>query len=245
MAINDPGNIVDDKHRLKDDAPYIVHVTHTSSGKPIEEALAVTLKSYFLSLGDDRKNLLRHYKIVDVVRKIVGVGSVGTRCWVIFLTGNNADDPLFLQVKEAQPSVMEPFLSNSTYPNHGQRVVQGQRLIQGAPDIFLGWGEIDGMHFYVRQLRDMKGGVEFDPNTVNLKNLPPYCKLCAWALALAHAKSGDAAMIAGFTGNSEELDDAMVRFGFAYADQNEKDFNALAAAARRGRIKVAEPEGKK
>ena len=238
-------DIVDDKHRLKDDAPYIVHVTHTSTGKPIEEALAVTLKSYFLSLGDDRKNLLRHYKIVDVVRKIVGVGSVGTRCWVIFLTGNNADDPLFLQVKEAQPSVMEPFLSNSTYPNHGQRVVQGQRLIQGAPDIFLGWGEIDGMHFYVRQLRDMKGGVEFDPNTVNLKNLPPYCKLCAWALALAHAKSGDAAMIAGFTGNSEELDDAMVRFAFAYADQNEKDFNALAAAARSGRIKVAEPEGKK
>ena len=238
-------DIVDDKHRLKDDAPFIVHVTHTSAGRTIEEGLALTLNSYFLSLSDDRKNLLRHYRIVDVVRKIVGVGSVGTRCWVIFLTGNNPDDPLFLQVKEAQPSVMEPFLSKSIYPNYGQRVVQGQRLIQGAPDIFLGWGEIDGMHFYVRQLRDMKGGVEFDPNTVNLKNLPPYCRLCAWALALAHAKSGDAAMIAGYAGNSEELDDAMVSFALAYADQNEKDYNALSEAAKKGRIKVALPEVKK
>ncbi len=238
-------DIVDEKHRLKDDAPYIVHVTHTSTGKPIEEALAVTLKSYFHSLSDDRKNLLRHYKIVDVVRKVVGVGSVGTRCWIIFLTGNSPDDPLFLQVKEAQPSVLEPFLSGSIYPNHGQRVVQGQRLIQGAPDIFLGWGDVDGMQFYVRQMRDMKGGVEFDPNTVNIKNLPAYCKLCAWALALAHAKSGDAAMIAGYTGNSDELDEAMVNFAFAYADQNEKDFNALVAAAKSGRIKVAQEQTKK
>ena len=235
-------DLVDDKYRLKDDAPFIVHETHTQAGRPIEEALELALESYFLSIGDDRKKLLGHYKIIDVARKVVGVGSVGTRCWIIFLRGNNLNDPLFLQVKEAQPSVLEPALSKSIYENHGQRVVQGQRLLQGAPDIFLGWGEQDGMHFYVRQLRDMKGGVEFDPKTVKLENIPPYCRLCAWAMALAHAKSGDAAMIAGYAGNSDELDEAMVRFAFAYADQNEKDFNALNAAAKSGRIKVAQVE---
>jgi uncharacterized protein (DUF2252 family) len=238
-------DLVDDKYRLKDDAPFVVHETHTQAGRPIEEALELFLESYFLTIGDDRKKLLRHYKIADVVRKVVGVGSVGTRCWVIFLTGNSADDPLFLQIKEAQPSVLEPFLSKSIYPHAGQRVVQGQRLIQGAPDIFLGWGEQDGVQFYVRQLRDMKGGVEFDPKSVKLENIPVYTSLCAWALALAHAKSGDAAMIAGYTGNSDEFDEAMVRFAFAYATQNEKDYDALTAAAKSGRIKVASPEAKK
>ena len=232
-------DIVDNKYRLKDDAPFVVHETHTQSGRPIEEALGLLLESYFLSIGDERKKLLGHYRIVDVARKVVGVGSVGTRCWIVFLTGNNNEDPLFLQVKEAQPSVLEPFLSPSSYTNHGQRVVQGQRLIQGAPDIFLGWGEQDGFHFYVRQLRDMKGGVEFDPKTTKLQNISPYSKLCAWALALAHAKSGDAAMIAGYAGNSDELDEAMVRFAFAYADQTEKDFKALGVAAKLGRIQVS------
>ena len=235
-------DIVDDKYRLRDDAPFIVHETHTKAGRPIEEALGLMLGSYFLSLADDRKNLLQHYRIVDVARKIVGVGSVGTRCWIIFLIGNNTGDPLFLQVKEAQPSVLEPFLSKSDYSNPGQRVVAGQRLIQGAPDIFLGWGEQDGINFYVRQLRDMKGGVEFDPATAKLETYPEYCKLCAWALALSHAKSGDAAMIAGYAGNSNELDEAMVRFAFAYADQTEKDHQALAAAAKSGRITLAAAE---
>ena len=234
-------DLVDDKYRLKVNAPFIVRETHTQAGRPIEEALGLLLESYFKSLAHDRKNLLKHYRIVDVARKIVGVGSVGTRCWVIFLTGNNSDDPLFLQVKEAQPSVLEKYLNGSTkFADHGRRVVEGQRLIQGAPDIFLGWGELDGIHFYVRQLRDMKGGVEFDPKTVNIDNLPAYSSLCAWALALAHAKSGDAAMIAGYTGNSEELDEAMVKFAFAYADQTEKDFDMLRAAAKSGKIKVAD-----
>lgn len=232
-------DIVDDQHRLKEDVPFIVRETHTQSGKPIDEALKMVLQSYFLSLNEDRKKLLQHYKIVDVARKVVGVGSVGTRCWIIFLTGNNSDDPLFLQVKEAQPSVLEVHLSDSEYTNHGERVVQGQRLLQAAPDIFLGWGEMDGLHFYVRQLRDMKGGVEFDPLTVKLENIPAYCRLCAWAMALAHAKSGDAAKIAGYAGNSTELDEAMVRFAFAYADQNEKDYKALAAAAKSGRVEVS------
>jgi len=235
-------DLVDDKYRLKVNAPFIVRETHTQAGRPIDEALGMLLESYFKSLAHDRKNLLRHYRIVDIARKIVGVGSVGTRCWIIFLTGNNSDDPLFLQVKEAQPSVLEPYLNNgaSSHTEHGRRVVEGQRLIQGAPDIFLGWGELDGLCFYVRQLRDMKGGVEFDPKTVKIENLPQYSSLCAWALALAHAKSGDAAMIAGYAGNSEELDEAMVNFAFAYADQTEKDFNTLAAAAKNRKIKVAD-----
>ena len=233
-------DLVDDKYRLKVNAPFIVRETHTQAGRPIEEALGMLLESYFKSLAHDRKTLLKHYRIVDVARKIVGVGSVGTRCWIIFLTGNNSNDPLFLQVKEAQPSVLDPYLKESRHTYHGRRVVEGQRLIQGAPDIFLGWGELDGIHFYVRQLRDMKGGVEFDPKTVKIENLPQYSSLCAWALALAHAKSGDAAMIAGYAGNSDELDEAMVNFAFAYADQTEKDFDALVAAAKNGRIKVAE-----
>lgn len=150
-------DLVDDKFRLRDDAPFIVHETETQSGRPINEGLELFLQSYLESLAEDRKYLLSQYRIVDVARKVVGVGSVGTRCWVVFLRGNHDEDPMFLQLKEAQPSVMEPFIGKSKYKNNGQRVVAGQRLIQGAPDIFLGWGEQDGIHFYVRQLRDMKG----------------------------------------------------------------------------------------
>jgi uncharacterized protein (DUF2252 family) len=179
--------------------------------------------------------------VVDVARKVVGVGSVGTRCWVIYLKGNHDEDPLFLQLKEAQASLLEPYVGKSQYPNHGQRVVAGQRLIQSAPDIFLGWGEQGGMQYYVRQLRDMKGGVEFDPEKVKIENLPQYAALCAWAMALAHAKSGDPAMIAGYAGKSDALDEAMVNFSFAYADQTEKDFMALQNAAKSGRIKLADP----
>jgi uncharacterized protein (DUF2252 family) len=237
-------DLVDDKYRLKVNAPFIVRQTHTQQGRPIKEALGMFLDSYFPSLANDRKNLLKHYRIVDVARKIVGVGSVGTRCWIIFLTGNHDNDPLFLQLKEAQPSVLEGYLSESRYENEGQRVVEGQRLIQGAPDIFLGWGELDGRHFYVRQLRDMKSGVEFDPEKVKLKNLPQYAALCGWALALAHAKSGDAAMIAGYVGNSDELDQAMARFAFDYDEQNEKDYEAFKSAIQSGRLEVAKMEEK-
>lgn len=232
-------DLVDEKYLLKENAPFIVRETKTETGLPIKEALGIFFESYFNSLSDDRKTLLKNYRIVDVARKVVGVGSVGTRCWIIFMIGNNSDDPFFLQLKEAQPSVLEPYLSKSIYSNQGQRVVSGQRLIQGAPDIFLGWGEQGGMQYYVRQLRDMKGGVEFDPKKVKTENMDQYSSLCAWALALAHAKSGDAAMIAGYAGKSVELDEAMVNFAFAYADQTEKDYQALTAAAKSGRIKVA------
>jgi uncharacterized protein (DUF2252 family) len=237
-------DLVDDKYRLKVNAPFIVRETHSQKGRPVREALGLLLESYVKSLADDRRTLLEQYHIVDAARKVVGVGSVGTRCWILFLNGSiDGDrDPLFLQVKEAQPSVLASHLGSSNYVNHGQRVVSGQRLIQGAPDIFLGWGQLDGIHFYIRQLRDMKGGPEFDRSNFNPDNVIEYCKLCAWAMALAHAKSGDAAMISGYAGKSEKLDDAMVRFAFAYADQNESDFLALKAAAKSKRIKVAKPE---
>jgi uncharacterized protein (DUF2252 family) len=235
-------DIIDEKYLLREDAPFIVRVTHMENGQPIREGINLFLESYFASLADDRASLLKHYRITDVVRKVVGVGSVGTRCFVIFLTGNHTDDPLFLQFKEAEPSALAPFAPKSKYSNEGQRVVSGQRLIQGAPDIFLGWGEIKHKHFYIRQLRDMKGGIEFDPTKVKVQNLPQYTSLCAWALALAHAKSGDAAMLAGYVGNSEELDDAMVKFAFSYALQNEKDYAALVKAAKAGKIKVGRAE---
>ena len=232
-------DLVDRKYRLREDAPFIVREAKTRFDKPIEEALQLFLETYVSSLADDRKVLLQQYHITDVVRKVVGVGSVGTRCWVIFLMGSNNEDPLFLQVKEAQTSVLEPFVAPSKYASPGRRVVEGQRLIQGAPDIFLGWGEQDGLHFYVRQLRDMKGGREFNPADPRLENYSTYCSICGWALALAHAKSGDAALIAGYVGRSDKLDNAMVRFANAYAYQTERDFQALTAAAKSGRIKVA------
>lgn len=233
-------DIVDQKNLIRVNSPFIVRETHSQSGKTIEEALKVVLESYFNSLTNEKKHLLSHYTVVDVVRKVVGVGSVGTRCWIVFLMGNHSEDPLFLQVKEAQPSVLEPFTRKSAYHNQGERVVTGQRLLQAAPDIFIGWGESDGIHFYVRQLRDMKGGVEFDQEKVKIKNMAHYAALCGWALALAHAKSGDAAMIAGYAGKGNELDKAIAHFAFSYAEQTEKDYLSLKEAANSSRINVAD-----
>jgi uncharacterized protein (DUF2252 family) len=232
-------DIVDAENCFREDAPFIVRQTHTQTGRPIKEALGESFAAYLSSMASDRVALLKRYRITDVARKVVGVGSVGTRCWIVFLTGNHGDDPLFLQFKEAQPSVLAPYCGKSVYANEGHRVVAGQRMIQAAPDIFLGWGEVDGLHFYLRQLRDMKGGVDFDPTKVKVGFMPQYAALCARATALAHAKSGDAAMIAGYCGNSEELDDAMVKFAFSYAQQNEKDYEALVKSAKTGRIKPA------
>jgi uncharacterized protein (DUF2252 family) len=235
-------DLVDEKYRLKENAPFIIRPTVAQDGTPIREALANFLESYVPSLNDDRAQLLKRYRIVDVARKVVGVGSVGTRCWIVFLVGNHEDDPLFLQVKEAQKSVLSPYTKKSPYSHQGQRVIAGQRLIQGAPDIFLGWGSVGGLDFYVRQLRDMKGGIEFDPAKVKIQNLPQYTSLCGWALAQAHAKSSDAAILAGYMGNSEELDDAMVKFAFAYADQTEKDYALFEKAVGSGRLLSAGAE---
>jgi len=152
--------LVDDKHRIVEARPLIVRETHTDGGVPVGEAISQTMTRYLASLPDDRRPLLDRYRIVDVARKVVGVGSVGTRCWVVLLTGNGLEDPLFLQYKEAQRSVLAPYSKTPRWECEGKRVVVGQRTIQGAPDIFLGWGiQESGVHFYMRQLRDMKGGI--------------------------------------------------------------------------------------
>ena len=232
--------LVDDQHHIVENKPLIVRETHTVQGHPVAKAVDHALHIYLDSLPEDRKVLFSRYRVVDVARKVVGVGSVGTRCWVVLLEGNGDEDPLFLQYKEAQPSVLAPYVSSPKWDCEGRRVVVGQRLIQGAPDIFLGWGiAIDGTHFYARQLRDMKGSWEFDPATTRVKSLAGYCEICGWALALAHAKSGDAAMIGGYLGKSEAMDDAVAQFAVAYADQSERDYDALVTAAREKRIPVA------
>jgi uncharacterized protein (DUF2252 family) len=234
-------DLVDDQHRIVEQRPFIVRETHTEHGQPVSEALDDFLQSYLESLGWDRRRLFERYQIIDVARKVVGVGSVGTRCWVILMKGLDDGDPLFLQIKEAQPSVLQPHAPRAApFSNEGHRVVAGQRMIQGSPDIFLGWGELGGVHFYVRQLRDMKGGTEFREGRTDLDTLPDYCHLCGWALALAHAKSGDAAIIAGYVGKGEELDDALAGFALAYADQTWHDHDLLVKAAASGRIEVAQ-----
>jgi uncharacterized protein (DUF2252 family) len=226
------------EHRIIEELPLIVRETHADNGAPINEALDLILRSYIGSLSLDRVKLLARYRIVDVARKVVGVGSVGTGCWVVMLKGTDDDDPLFLQVKEAQPSVLAPYVEGTLpFQNQGQRVVVGQRLAQGAPDIFLGWGHVNDKDFYVRQLADMKGSATLDSES--LETFEEYCAVCGWALALAHAKSGDAALIAGYCGNSAELDDAIAKFALAYAKQTDKDHDALDKARRSGRIRVA------
>jgi uncharacterized protein (DUF2252 family) len=234
-------DLVDNKERIVENAPFVVRETKTQDGMPIREAVGLFLEQYLASLSPDRRQLISRYQILDVARKVVGVGSVGTRCWILFMRGSDDHDPLFLQFKEAQESVLAPYLKNApTYENQGLRVVLGQRLIQGSPDILLGHGRIRQVQFYLRQLRDMKGSYEFDPNTTNRKGMEIYCTLCGWALALAHAKSGDAATIAGYLGKTDEVDEAITKFAFAYSKQNEEDYAELKKAAKAKKIKVAQ-----
>jgi len=234
-------DLIDNKQRIVENAPFVVRETKTDQGMPIRDAVGLFLEQYMHSLTEDRRKLVSRYQILDVARKVVGVGSVGTRCWIGFMRGADEADPLFLQYKEAQESVLAPHLKGApVYQNQGFRVVSGQHLIQGSPDILLGWGAINKTDFYVRQLRDMKGSYEFDPQSTSNKGMEAYCGLCGWALALAHAKSGDAAMIAGYLGKTDEIDEALTRFAFAYDKQNELDYAELQKAARTKRIKVAE-----
>ncbi len=234
--------VVDGQLRLAESVPLVIRETHLRDGTPVDVALDRMLASYMASLPADRRRLLTRYRIVDVARKVVGVGSVGTGCWVIFLQGETGDDPLFLQVKEAGPSVLAPYFPGSFPITHqGARVVAGQRMIQGSPDILLGWGPADGKppHYYVRQLADMKGGLQLaEGDRAALATLDAYCRLCGWALALAHAKSGDAALIAGYCGKSDALPEAMARFALTYAAQTEADHAALMAAIQAGRFAV-------
>jgi hypothetical protein len=240
QVLDKMAELVDDKFRIVEQKPLIVREARTADGRNVAEMVARTMDLYLASVPEDRRVLLSRYRVLDVARKVVGVGSVGTRCWVVLLAGNGPEDPLFLQYKEAQPSVLAPYGKASPWACEGQRVVVGQRIIQGAPDIFLGWGtHRDGSHFYMRQLRDMKGGAALDPRTTRLKGLPDYCKLCGWALALAHAKSGDPAAISGYLGKSDAMDEAVASFAAAYAEQTDRDHAALVKAAKARRIPVA------
>lgn len=221
--------------RIQDTPPLIFHPEETRS-KNFHEWLEESLAAYRQSLSDDRRVLLDRYRLVDAAMKVVGIGSVGTRC-VIALLMSGANEPLFLQAKEGRKSVLEPYAGKSEYKHHGQRVVMGQRLMQPASDIFLGWfTNRFGNHMYVRQLRDAK--VKPMVEAFDVETLTVYAKVCGWILARAHAKVGDALMISGYLGTSDNFDEAMGKFALAYADQAERDHAALKAAVRAGKIEV-------
>jgi uncharacterized protein (DUF2252 family) len=220
------------RRRLIDQPPVLFHVSAKGFASAVREALA----AYRSSLPDERRVLFDRYRLEDIAIKAVGIGSVGTRCYVgLFFSAEN--HPLLLQFKEACSSVLEPYAGKSQYENQGQRVVTGQRLMQSASDIFLGWTHgRTGRHLYVRQLRDMKMSVPTEGATFEQHML--YAELCGRTLAHAHAKSGDAALISGYLGKTDTFDQAIGEFALAYADQNAKDHAALVAAVKAGRIKA-------
>ena len=207
----------------------------------IQDALQGMLRSYRRTLSGDHRHLLQGFRYADAARKVVGVGSVGTRAWIVLMVGNDDNDPLFLQAKEAQTSVLEPFLGESAHPSHGQRVVEGQRLMQSASDILLGWVHTTGLDgverdFYVRQLWDGKGSALIE--AMKPASLTAYARLCGWTLARAHARSGDPVAIASYLGSSDRFDRALATFAEAYADQNERDYAALRRAVDEGRLEA-------
>jgi uncharacterized protein (DUF2252 family) len=224
------------RRRLIDQPPALFHVTKEID--PEHEAIVQeALEDYRLSLPDERRVLFDRYTLEDIVIKAVGIGSVGTRCLVgLFFSAEN--HPLLLQFKQACPSVLEPYAGKSRYENHAQRVVVGQRLMQSASDIFLGWLRARrGRDFFVRQLRDMKMSAAIEKG-VSPAQMLLYAELCGRTLAHAHAKSGDAAMISGYLGKADDFDQAIGEFALAYADQNEKDYAALVAAVKAGQIEA-------
>jgi len=248
QALDKFTEVVDGEPRIINQPPLIMRLADLAANRAELEALDVEkeiegiLDGYKQTLPSDRAHLLSTYEYVDTALKVVGVGSVGTRAWILLMLGRDGEDPLFLQAKEAQASVLEQFVGRSEYNNAGQRVVAGQRLMQTASDIFLGWHRIkspaDGKErdYYVRQLRDWKGSADLD--NIDPSRLFMYGRLCAWTLAKAHARSGDRIAISAYLGNGDTFDRAIARFATAYADQNEKDYAELKAAADSGRIEV-------
>jgi len=230
--------------RILSDPPLLVPVAELIPGEGDRAAFTAQLGSlvagYRRTLETDRRFLLDQFEICDMARKVVGVGSVGTRCWIVLLLGRDAADPLFLQVKEAEGSVLRRFVGPGGYANQGQRVVAGQRLMQASSDIFLGWQraqawpDTEARDFYVRQLRDWK--FSLDIAAMPPASMRAYGQVCGWTLARAHARSGDRIAIAAYLGVSDVFDTAIAQFATAYADQNERDYQALAAAAAAGRI---------
>jgi uncharacterized protein (DUF2252 family) len=236
--------LVDGEPRIISDPPLIVPIDELVSPdrrEALEDTIRGVIRSYRRTLTGDRRHLLERFRYVHAARKVVGVGSVGTRAWVVLMLGDDDSDPLFLQLKEAQSSVLEPYLGKSAHANHGQRVVEGQRLMQSASDIMLGWIRTDGVEgvqrdFYIRQLWDGKGSAiveAMDPTALTM-----YGQICGWTLARAHSRSGDSAAVASYLGSGDSFDRAMATFAETYADQNEADYAALRDAADAGRIAV-------
>src|SRR5262245_43097555 len=236
-------HVVDGEPRIVNDPPLIVPLDEFPDVRDREvahKAVERLLRDYRHTLPGDRRRLMERFRYADAARKVVGVGRGWTRAWILLLLGRDDDDPLFLQVKEAGSSVLEPYLGKSGYSNHGQRVVEGQRLMQAASDILLGWlrspGTDDEQDYYVRQLWDQKGSVSVE--TMTPRFLEDYARLCGWTLAKAHARAGDSIAIGAYLGKGEIFDDALAAFAEIYADQNERDYAALERAVKEGRVKA-------
>jgi uncharacterized protein (DUF2252 family) len=234
--------IIDGELRIVGDPPLVTPIEDVVPGAEqdhLENVVRRMIRTYRSTLPRDRRNLLESYRYVHAARTVGGVGSVGARTWILLMLGRDDNDPLFLQFKEAQASVLEPYLGRSRYPQHGQRVVEGQRMMQAAPDILLGWERIvtiDGEQkdFYIRQLWDAKGSAEvelMDPSALHA-----YGRICGWTLARAHARSGDRITIAAYLGSGDAFDRALASFAETYADQNDRDFSALREAVASGRV---------
>ncbi len=245
QALSKLGELVDGSYRIVSQPPVVVPFRDwaTTYGLPADEVDKVIreqFRAYRATLPDDRRDLLERFEVVDVARKVVGVGSVGTRAFIVLLQGRDAQDPLFLQVKEATASVLEPYVGKSRYRQHGERVVQGQRKMQAASDIYLGWtkGVDVRRHFYWRQLRDMKGSALVEQMTPIGLNF--YAGICGWTLARAHARSGDPVAIAAYLGESDAFDNSITDFSLRYTDQNEQDYQEFVSAVRSGRLEATE-----
>ena len=245
QALSKLGEVVDGKYRIASQPPIVVPArdlaaTYGLSPDEVVPAIHEQFRAYRATLQDDRRRLLERFEIVDAARKVVGVGSVGTRAFIVLLQGRDAQDPLFLQIKEATASVLEPYVRKSRYRQHGERVVQGQRMMQAASDIYLGWtkGLDVRRHFYWRQLRDMKGSVEAE--ALAPLGLTFYARTCGWTLARAHARSGDPVAIAGYLGDSDAFDISITGFSQRYADQNERDYEEFVNAVKSGRLEARE-----
>jgi uncharacterized protein (DUF2252 family) len=237
--------VVDGHRRIISDPPLVVPIAELVDGQNADEirtAMSGLVTQYRRTLNADRRHLIGQFRLVDVARKVVGVGSVGTRAWILLLEADGGQEPLFLQAKEAQRSVLADYCGASKYRNEGQRVVAGQHLMQAASDIFLGWQHVDGgldggsRDFYVRQLRDWKYSAPIEQ--MAMPSLVAYARLCGWTMARAHARSGDRFAIAGYLGKSDKFDRACATYAESYADRNEQDYAALSAAVADGRIEA-------
>jgi uncharacterized protein (DUF2252 family) len=229
--------VVDGKRRIIHNPPLIYRFDEVDKSEvDLRQWVREMFTAYYESLEDSRKHLLSRYRLVDVAHKVVGVGSVGMRCFISLWMGNGEGDPLFLQIKQAQPSLLEPYLGPSGYDYPGQRVVTGQRLMQATSDIFLGYTHSNGHDYFVRQLLDMKGSVNLE--AIPATYLQRYAGLCGAVLARAHARAGDPAQIAGYLGQSDRFDQALTQFALRYADQNEADYAQFQQAVKEGRLPV-------